>query len=168
MRARSRESLLETVAQLDRILEALEITVREAEAKAEDFARTPPTAFDLRGIGSLVHDFYTAIEDVFELIAGDINGSLPETLRWHKQLLSRMTLEVPEVRPPVISKDLARTLDEYLRFRHVFRNVYGYMLDWERLKPLLDRIPTVYEQFRREISAFRRFLLGLAHKLGAE
>jgi 3'-phosphoadenosine 5'-phosphosulfate sulfotransferase (PAPS reductase)/FAD synthetase len=168
VKARSRESLLETVAQLDRLLEALDITVREAEAKAKDFARTPPTAFDLRGLGSLVHDFYTAIEDVFELIAGDINGSLPETLQWHKQLLNRMTLEVPEVRPPVISKGLARTLDEYLRFRHVFRNVYGYMLDWERLRPLLNRIPAVYNRFREEISAFRRFLLGLAHKLGAE
>ena len=166
MRARSREGLLETVAQIDRILEALDVTVREAKTKAMDFVRTPPTAFDLRGIGSLLHDFYTAIEDIFEVIAGDINGSRPDAFDWHKQLLTRMTLEVPEVRPAVISKGLARTLDEYLRFRHVFRNVYGYMLEWERLRPLLYGIPAAYEQFRREISAFRQFLLDLAHKLG--
>ncbi|MGB9887889.1 MAG: hypothetical protein ACPLRW_12990, partial [Moorellales bacterium] len=61
----------------------------------------------------------------------------PETLRWHKQLLNRMTLEVPEVRPPVISKDLARTLDEYLRFRHVFRNVYGTLSRRSRAAPAL-------------------------------
>jgi len=27
---------------------------------------------------SLLHDFYTAIEDVFEAIAGDVNGGLPD------------------------------------------------------------------------------------------
>lgn len=70
MRARSREGLLETVAQIDRILEALDVTVREAKTKAMDFVRTPPTAFDLRGIGSLLHDFYTAIEDIFESLPG--------------------------------------------------------------------------------------------------
>jgi len=168
VRVHSRESLLETVAQLDRLLEALEITVREAEAKAKEFDRTPPTAFDRRGIGSLIHDFYTAVEDVFELVAGDINGNPPEALQWHKRLLSRMTLEVPEIRPAVISKSLARTLDEYLRFRHVFRNVYGYLLEWQRLKPLLDGMPAAHRQFRQEIFAFRQFLLELARRLGTE
>lgn len=33
----------------------------------------------------------------------------------------------------------------------------GYMLKWERLKPLLYGLPAAYEQFRREISASASF-----------
>lgn len=65
----------------------------------------------------------------------------------------------------MISRSLQRTLDEYLRFRHVFRNVYGYLLEWERLKPLLNGIPATYLQFHQELSSFRRFLLDLAREL---
>ena len=51
-----------------------------------------------------------------------------------------MTLDIPEVRPAVIDRDLARTLGEYLRFRHVFRNVYGGVLEAERMSSLERRI----------------------------
>jgi len=39
-----------------------------------------------------------------------------------------MTLSIPEVRPPVLSKETAKMLDEFRSFRHVFRNVYGFNL----------------------------------------
>ena len=54
----------------------------------------------------------------------------------HKRLLNKMTLKIPGLRPAVISKELKEALDEYLRFRHVFRNVYGYLLEWKRMKGL--------------------------------
>ncbi|ACM22184.1 hypothetical protein ACMTAS_0673 [Thermotoga neapolitana DSM 4359] len=81
------------------------------------------------------------------------------------RLLNKMSLEIPRVRPAVISKKLRETLDEYLRFRHVFRNVYGYLLEWARMKPLLERAWTVYERFREEIGEFKDFLKELAEKM---
>ncbi|WP_201771673.1 hypothetical protein [Thermotoga sp. RQ7] len=76
-----------------------------------------------------------------------------------------MSLEIPRVRPAVISKKLRETLDEYLRFRHVFRNVYGYLLQWERMKPLLEKAGAVYERFEEEIERFKDFLRELAEKM---
>jgi len=127
--------VLSLVGHIDYILDALQAIVEEARHKARDFSRNPPTAFDLRGIGSLLHDFYTAVEDVFEAIAGNVNGAVPDGESWHKDLLVKMSIPIPELRPAVISQDLRWKLDEYLRFRHVFRNVYGHLLYWERLRP---------------------------------
>ncbi|MGQ9531940.1 MAG: ribonuclease toxin HepT-like protein [Desulfotomaculales bacterium] len=165
LRARTREGILSLVGQVDHVMKALRVTVDEAVLKAREFSRTTPTPFDLRGIGSLLHDFYTAIEDVFEAIPGDLNGDLSDGLAWHKQLLARMSIPAPKLRPAVISEELRWKLDEYLRFRYVFRNVYGYMLDWERLQPLLAKMDKVYRQFGEEIASFRSFLMRLADEL---
>jgi len=165
LRARTREGILSLVGQVDHVMKALRVTVDEAVLKAREFSRTTPTPFDLRGIGSLLHDFYTAIEDVFEAIAGDVNGGLPDGMAWHKQLLARMSIPVPKLRPAVISEELRWKLDEYLRFRHIFRNVYGYMLEWERMRPLLVNMDTVYRRFEEEIAVFRSFLMRLADEL---
>jgi len=165
VRAKTKEDLLSLAGQLDHIRQALRITVEEAEKKAREFNKVVPTAFDLRGIGSLLHDFYTATEDVFEAIAGEVNGELPDGVEWHKKLLTGMSIAIPQLRPAVISEELRWKLDEYLRFRHVFRNVYGYLLDWKRLRPLLENMKLVYQQFEREIAAFRSFLMRLAEEL---
>ena len=165
MHARSKEQVLSLAGQIDHIMQSLRVTVDEARTMAREFTRTSPTSFDLRGLGSLLHDFYTAIEDVFETIAGDINGSILDTVAWHKRLLVQMSIPIPELRPAVISQALRWQLDEYLRFRHVFRNVYGYMLDWERMRPLLEKMEAVYKQFEEEIGAFRCFLIRLADEL---
>lgn len=165
MRVKAREGVLSLVGQIDHIIEALQVTTDEAGLKAREFNETVPTRFDLRGIGSLLHDFYTAVEDIFEAIAGDINGDFPHGVAWHKELLTKISMPIPKLRPAVISEELRWNLDEYLRFRHLFRNVYGYMLDWERMQPLLAKMEAVYRQFEEEITIFRSFLMRLADEL---
>lgn len=65
----------------------------------------------------------------------------------------------------VISEELRWKPDEYLHFRHVFRNLYGYMLDWKRMQPLLENLELGYQQFEKEIATFRSFLMRLAGEL---
>jgi hypothetical protein len=87
-------------------------------------------------VGKILHDFYTGLETVFEKIARETKEGLPTGEAWHRDLLNVMSLDIPEMRPPVISRSLARELYEYLRFRHLFRNIYVYELSWERMKLL--------------------------------
>ena len=59
-----------------------------------------------------------------ELDGGALGG---ET--WHTELLRQMSLDVPDVRPPVLQAETAARLDEYRKFRHRIRNIYATNLD---------------------------------------
>ena len=108
----------------------------------------------LRAFGSLLHDFYTGVEAIFQIVADEVDGSRPTSSDWHRRLLSGMAAELPEVRPPVISRNLESLLDEYRGFRHIFRNVYGRRLTWHRMKPLVEALPHTFEQLKTELSTF--------------
>lgn len=87
-----------------------------------------------RILGSIRHDFYNCCERIFRRISTEINGGFEQRETWHKELLYRMTIEIKGLRPEVISEDLAAELDDYLSFRHLFRNIYGFELKGERLE----------------------------------
>ncbi len=42
-----------------------------------------------RAKGSIMHDFYNACERIFQIMAREINGLIPESERWHKKLRKR-------------------------------------------------------------------------------
>lgn len=116
--------------------------------------------FILRARGSILHDFYNGIERVFVRIAEELDGGVPQGDGWHRQLVTDMSIAIPGVRPAVIDAALADALGEFLRFRHVFRNVYGFVLDPKRMRPLEERLPVVMATFRTQIEAFLTWLEG--------
>lgn len=67
-------------------------------------------------------------------------------------------MDLEEIRPRVISQELAEKLEEYLRFRHLFRNIYGFVIEKERIKPLWDDFVEVHFAFRKSIKEFEKFL----------
>lgn len=107
-----------------------------------------------RAKGSILHDFYNACERIFELIARQINGGVPASEQWHKKLLYQMTLSFGKTRPAVISQRLAAELDEYLAFRHLFRHIYGFELEGERVDRLVEKFDQVAKLFKKEITVF--------------
>ena len=116
--------------------------------------------FSLRARGSILHDFYSGIERVFVRIAEELNGGVPQGEQWHRQLVKDMSLEIPQVRPAVIDEELARSLGDFRRFRHVFRNVYGFTLEDQRMRPLEARLPAVLAAFRRQVGEFLAWIVG--------
>ncbi len=116
----------------------------------------------IESAGLKLHNFYIACERVFRKIAGDINGGLPSAFDWHMRLLNIMTLEIEGKRPPVIKKETARELSEYLKFRHLLTNVYGFELQAERILPLIESLPSVKKEFRKDIEEFLGFLKTVA------
>ena len=60
-----------------------------------------------------------------------------------------------EKRTSVISLELMEELKEYLGFRHVFRNIYGLQLNWEKLKILLLKIQdNFWKRLKGELDLF--------------
>ncbi len=136
----------------------------EIEAELESFSRLKDdldactemgnSSVILRAKASIFHDLYTGIERIFTKIASELNGGIPNTPQWHTDLLQDMSLDLEEVRPHVITGKLRDSLMPFLRFRHLFRNLYGFNLDPHRMVELNEAFPTVLNTFILEMHAF--------------
>ncbi len=111
--------------------------------------------------------YYTAAETVFVRIARFFENSLGES-RWHADLLQRMSIAIPGVRPAAISRATMTSLSELLRFRHFSRYYVELEYDWERLSFLLMKLDAVRSALPSELKAFRAQLGATAkHAKGA-
>jgi len=105
-----------------------------------------------------LHDFYTGLERAFQQVAAIVDKSVPAGPDWHRALLEQMCVAFPDVRPAVLSRDTCQALAEFLRFRHVVRNVYAYNLDAQRVQRLVDDGARLYERVNAEFAQFAGFL----------
>lgn len=115
---------------------------------------TEPSSIELSAAGKLVHDFYNGVERIFERVATRLGPGLPSGEGWHTLLLRSMEMEAQGIRPPVIDHELALQLVDYLRFRHLFRHSYGYELQWEKLRPLVQALEETLSTLRLQIGTF--------------
>jgi hypothetical protein len=109
-----------------------------------------------------LHGFYAGLERLFELIARRVDRVLPEGKTWHRDLLLQMKMDKTDVRPAVVGEATAAQLDDFRRFRHLVRNVYTFNLIPDRMAPLLDVLPVLWHQLRKELLAFSEFLAAVA------
>ncbi len=121
-------------------------------------AQTQCDDYYLDGVALNLHGFYSGLEHIFEKIASIIDENIPNGTNWHQELMRQMNIEVPGVRPAVISAELRSALEEYLGFRHVVRNVYTYQLNPEKLEPLILLLQKTFSRVKREFLAFAKFL----------
>ncbi|NOZ05199.1 MAG: hypothetical protein GXP41_02440 [Chloroflexi bacterium] len=147
-------------ADIDRELNNLKRLTAESETLL-DRARQQVTFLELRTAGSVLHDFYSGTEKVFRRIALEVDGSLPAGPDWHLQLLLRMASPLRDARPAVINEDLKNRLGEYLRFRHLIRNIYGFELQWDRCHDLLYDLPDLFSDLSSQLQRFQQFLLSV-------
>ena len=71
-------------------------------------------------------------------------------------------MEIEDIRPAVISDELYRILDDFRAFRHVFRHVYAYELEWEKEKIVADKFESAVTLFIKELTQFNDWLKELA------
>ena len=114
--------------------------------------------FYLDSVALNLQGFYSGFERLFTQIAETVEGDLPHGENWHQQLLRRMMMEVPKIRPAVISIETGAKLDDYRGFRHVVRNVYAYKFDPDKLEKLVRSVPDLFAQLEAELLAFAAFL----------
>lgn len=122
-------------------------------------------ASDLMACAGYLHHYYTGIESVFERISRAFDGGLTSGGDYHRELLRSMTLEIPDIRPSIISRDLAEELDEYRRFRHMFRHSYGSELRWRKMEPLAKGIDSMTKVLMEKLFEFVQFVEKLSGSL---
>jgi hypothetical protein len=101
-----------------------------------------------------LHSFYAGIEKIFELIARNIDQTIPEGSSWHQELLQQMKINIKKIRPAVISQKTHDQLEEYRGIRHVVRNVYTFNLSEKRIEPLVRDISGIFEELEKEVKEF--------------
>jgi hypothetical protein len=105
-----------------------------------------------------LHDFYTGLERIFRQIAVTVDRSTPAGQEWHRDLLKQMCLDIPGIRPAVLSPETCAALDEFMRFRHVVRNVYAFQLDGKRVAQLVQEAQALMKRIAAELEGFAAFL----------
>ena len=108
-------------------------------------------------IAYLLHNLYTAIENYMLRIAKHFENTLEDS-SWHRELIERMKIEIPGLRPAVITSDLEEPLDELRRFRHVFRNVYKSALKPSRVNEVSEIAASIEEDLSERHQHFVSWL----------
>jgi hypothetical protein len=88
----------------------------------------------------------------------EIDTIKPSGAQWHRELLAQMKLDIPGIRPSILSANVYASLDEYREFRHVIRNVYSFDLRTERVNELANRLRPDFELVKSDLTAFAAFL----------
>lgn len=101
-----------------------------------------------------LENFYMGVERIFKLIAKEIDKKTPSGDSWHIQLLKQMSLEIPSIRPALISQTSYEKLNEFRGFRHVARSLYAYDLDPQRVIELSNKLSECYDGFKADVQAF--------------
>ncbi len=139
-------------------LDSIEQVVSRAEKAVRLFRQQPDEELYIDAATRHLHDFYSALERLFLQIAKVVDRSAPQGERWHRDLLEQMGIPVSAVRPAVLQKETASRLAEYLRFRHVIRNIYSFHTDPQHVARLVETMRPVYDEVAEQLKQFAHML----------
>jgi len=109
-----------------------------------------PDLFDMTILGSVLDSFYNGLENIFEIIAKNIDGNIPNGNKFHQELLLQMASKTDK-REKILNEDLYLKLREYAAFRHFYRHAYSFQMNWEKMRPLLDDLHMVWNECKVSI-----------------
>ncbi len=113
----------------------------------------------IKAIAGSLHSIYSGYENIIERIVRTIDGDIPSGRDYHLMLLKRALNPIEGLRPPIISIETFRLLDELRTYRHKFRNIYLYLLSAKRIIELAHTGLDSFHHFEKDINAFKRFLM---------
>ncbi len=135
---------------LERVAQGLEAALERVS--------TTPDEFATRALVTYLDDFYKGCERLGERVAVTLDGGLPQGERWHQLLLGQMGEFSPEGLPAFWSGSLLLELDEYRRFRHRVRHIYGYDLEAQRVLTLAQGVKPLLANVKQAVEIFGEWL----------
>ncbi len=136
---------------------AVEAQLREIAqifAKIEERRAHIDDPAHLESLGYQLHNLYSAFEDLFKIVADFFENRIAERVGYHRELLWRMKIAIPGVRPALLSETSYRLLDRLRAFRHFFRHAYGAELDPKKVALVVEDALKLRESYSQEIERF--------------
>lgn len=101
-----------------------------------------------------VDNIYTAIEKIFSHIAYNIDGVQPKHQAHKNELATRMSKEIPGIRPAVISPSIANHFYELKEFVDFWRDNYSNKLTDDLLEDAIGKAKALSLEIVNEIEDF--------------
>jgi len=133
------------------------MTARIAISKDQD-------EFAYAALGYTLHNLYNAFEGYFFRVAKFFENNITD-LTWHKALLERMTLHIEGIRPALLDHSIGLRIEELLKFRHVYRNIYKSPLVAAKVEFANQAANNLAADFKVRHERFLGFLQGLIDEL---
>ena len=111
-------------------------------------------------IADVLVSSYTCLETLFLRVSQHFENHLDRE-KWHRELLHRMTLEVPGIRERVLSESTGDALGELLRFRHFKRYYFDFQYDWERIEFVRQKYERLQPLLAADLDRFVAFVKNL-------
>jgi hypothetical protein len=105
-------------------------------------------------------NYYTCVETLFLRISKFFENNLDQK-HWHRSLLEKMILEIPNIRPKIIRESVYHGLLELLKFRHFSRYYFEMDYDWDKILFLLKKFNDIHVHVRTDLTEFDQFLTSL-------
>lgn len=141
-----KEQIKFKISDIDKLLSEYELIFEKIKLQT-------PNLFDMTILGSVLHSFYNGIENIFEIIAKNVDGNVPSGNKSHQELLHQMASENGN-RNEIIDEELYLKLREYATFRHFYRHAYSFQLNWEKMRPLVDNLHVVWSEVKSNLENF--------------
>jgi len=130
---RSRSDFERLIAELQSDVRDLNLVVAENARAWERIEHGGTDRLDWAALGYTIHNVYGVMESYCLRVAKFFENGL-EGESCHRELLRRMTLEIPTLRPALLSAETYLLVDELRSFRRLFRNLYARPLDPDRTR----------------------------------
>lgn len=111
------------------------------------------TEVNIAALATYLLNFYNGIENIMERCAKEYYKKMPKGDDWHKQLLQQ-SLTQNKDKLPLFNKAIVDRLYNYLIFRHFFIHGYGFKLNWDKMKSLVDNIDGLWREVKNRIAEF--------------
>jgi hypothetical protein len=124
------QKILFEIAQIDEIIDSTKPLRDLCNIKIPDIIEKSAVAL-------LLQSFYNGIENILIIIIKHFDFKLPSSSKWHKELLEKAFSKTSK-RNQIFRTELNVILNDYMSMRHFIRHTYGFKLDWEQMKNLVN------------------------------
>jgi hypothetical protein len=111
-------------------------------------------AAGLEAAGFQLVRLYNIVEQMALRVAKAFENNIDDESRWHTELMRRLSLEIPGVRPALWPPSLIAPMGQLRGFRHVFNHAYDLSIDPERLALVMRDAETVARALPGACQAF--------------
>lgn len=112
--------------------------------------KTIPSAMIL---SQIFVDYYTCVETFLFRVSQTFENNLRKD-SWHKDLLEKMSLNIPNIRPAVLSHESANILMDLLQFRHFRRYYFNFDYDWDKITLIENKYKAAETVLIKDIEIF--------------